>query len=477
MAPFKEEHYLIILPGSQFSLCSYGRTAADSLSLPTYKIPTKVYHENGAFKSISSDESNAIYPIQKGKIVNVEAFNYFLKLVLSSVLKHTDSYISPSQILLSLISSNGWTKTQCEYITNHVFEKLDIGGFNIIPSSMCSSFAHGSLPNSLVIDVGHEKVDISPIIDFQNLKHLNVTIPKGSTMINEKLGSLLPNLSASQIESLKKSDIFEVLNEEDAKNSFFGLNGLDLEALDQDKDEGVLDIALIVTSDRDTREILDEKKSDKTNAVKSDKPNSELEKNTFIDEAGNEIEVGKERFHGVSELIKLISFNVKISMDQISALDKKQECFDNLIVVGPTSKIKGFKEALLVQLLQDHLIVIRSSHESTQSAAELAFRNETGPASISATGANNINNQLLGSNNEIYNISQVPKSIKYLKFPDYFPVWKKLANLEDVTFLGAEILTKQIFGTGHGNNYGETLYLAKDSYLANGPVAIWDVAI
>lgn len=75
----------------------------------------------------------------------------------------------------------------------------------------------------------------------------------GGNDINKQLSKLLPNLTSSQIESLKKSSIYEVLNDEDKQNSFFGKDGFH-----QDEDDNEFDVAAIVTSGR-TREILEER--------------------------------------------------------------------------------------------------------------------------------------------------------------------------------------------------------------------------
>ncbi|ODV93675.1 hypothetical protein PACTADRAFT_51442 [Pachysolen tannophilus NRRL Y-2460] len=474
MAPIKDDNFLIIQPGSQFTLFSFGLNQ-ESLALPHYKIPTKVYLKSKdvpeEFTSKSEDESLAVYPIIKGEIVNVNALNYLLKIILKSI--HKISYIIPSNVALTLIGSNRWSKLDIEYITHYAFESLQIGNFTILPLSLCANFSFGSIPNSLVIDVGHEKTEITPIIDYQVMRHLSVTVNKGSQSINKNLSELLPELTLDQIESLKLSPIYEILSEEDAKNSFFGLAGIESDDKKSAEDDGILDVAAIVTSDRNTRDLLEEKSKNKVKIEEEEetKPNSELEKNTFIDNNGNEITIGKERFQGHNELLSSISFNVQLCVEQISDLRKRQECFDNVILVGATTKINGFKDSLLVTLLRDHLIAIKGHYQAQQATnAEAAFRNDGNSA------ANSMNKMLVGSNNETFNSYQVPKSIKYCKFPDYFPEWKKAGNFEDVSFLGGQILSKQIFGTGHGNNNGETLYLNKESYLESGPLGIWDVS-
>ncbi|VEU22799.1 DEKNAAC103864 [Brettanomyces naardenensis] len=469
MAPsFRDEGHLIVYPGSQRTLIRFG--LEDSITPPTYSIPTKVYKnpsDERLFKASPPDgvedpERYAVYPIKKGEIVNVDALNFLFKSIVKSVIRDRPLILLDSISFTLVQSSQKWSPSAIETITNYVFEVLQLAAFAIVPSALCSMFAFGSFPNACVIDVGFEKAEISPIVDFQVYAPATVFVNEGGNSINEKLQRLLPNLTAAQIETLKKSPIFEHLSEEDAKASFFSVEDLlDDKKGKESEDEGVLDIAAIVTSDKPTREILAEKERQKKQKGKKHeelKSNSELETNSFIDDQGNSIEVGKERFQGCGELIDSISNAIYKALSKVPDVKRRQKCYDNLVICGHTTAIRGFKEELLVKLYSKFSVgtdldkLGKSQQNQDQQGA--AFRNES------------------SSLIDEISLAQAPKRIKVVPKPEYFSTWKKV-GLEDCAFLGGEIMCRQIFG-GSGNS---ELYLSKEEYYDKGPMGIWHVKL
>ncbi|AOA61923.1 Actin-related protein [Komagataella phaffii CBS 7435] len=471
MAPYNEDNFLIIQPGSYNTLFRLG--LEESLSPPKYSIPTKVYRDPSnpnKFQSKSSDESLAIYPIVNGEIVDVAAFNFLLRLILRSLI-NANPLMLTNNVALLLVSSIRWSNLNIEYITKYVFETLQLTALQIIPLPLASAFAHGSIPNCCVIDLGGDKFDVSPILNFQVIKGYSRTVPTGSSTINKRLKQLLPNLNDSQIENLKRSSIFESLSEEDAKNSFFGLEGIGLEddTKKNPEDDGILDIAAIVTSEKSTKEILEDVKGkkEKTSKQSEVKPNSVLETNSFVTSDGTELTIGKERFQGCDELVRALGDTVFECLSNIIDSTKRQECYDNLILSGNTWKIKGLKESFLVYLLNTYGAKYPISSEaikqkvSKRSKADAVFRNETDADS---------------SNQRSEKLVQVPQHVKLVKFPEYFTEWKDIGH-EDNSFLGAQIFAKQVFGHhhNHNSNNGGGTYLNKDDYLERGPLGIWDV--
>lgn len=453
MAPLRQDSYLIIYPGSTRTLVQFG-IGEDTLQPPTISIPTKVYRDaNGSFTSKETED--VVFPIEDGSIVDIDAFQYLLKLIYKSVLKQ-QSEDSPiawdttlSNIPFLLISHHSWTQFQEELLCRHVFESMKLNHFAILPSSLASSFAFGSLQNCIVLDIGKQHTDVIPIMDYTPLTCFTRQIPVGGDLINEHLSDVLPNLSKSQIEDLKRSDIYEILPQDILDR--YGVNK-------KDDDDGALDVAAIVTSGRDTREILEERENSKTHEKKE---NSELESNTFFDSNGNSITVGRQRFTGYEELISKISKATGEVMNQIDDIPKLKSMWENVIIVGGTTHIKGFREALLAQLLSDH-IVTEPEEERLQREEEEKKKNSANQKKFGKV-AN------LPSLNQIEYV-QPPSIILTPKFPDYFPEWKKI-GFTDVTFLGAQILTKQVFG--HSNT---SFYVTREKYEELGPEAIWEVS-
>lgn len=474
MAPsFKDDAHLIILPGSLHTLVRFG--LEDAITPPTYSIPTKVYrnpNQDGCFQATApvgsegDPESYAVYPIVRGEIVNVDALNFLFKCVLRSVLKDNPLVLLDSITFTLIQSSSRWSPVALEMITNYAFETLQLAAFAVVPAALCSLFAHGSFSSACVIDVGYEKCEISPIVDFQVFAPAVTYLEEGGKSINKRLHELLPELSDDQIESLKRSPIFECLSEEQAKGSYFGVAGLldDVKAKNPE-DEGVLDIASIVTSEKSTREILEEKEREKRGKsqkkkgkTEDEKSNSERENNQFVDNEGNVITVGKERFQGSGRLIENLSHAIFRALSKVPDMKKREECYENLVICGKTSSIKGFKEELLVQLYSK--FVAGADIEEYEKRRKERIRQ----------GAS-FRNEAAGLMDELQ-LAQAPKRVRVIPKPDYFSAWKK-AGFEDCAFLGGEILCRQIFG-GSGDN---ELYLSKEEYYDKGPMLIRHVKL
>lgn len=479
MAPsYKEDTYLIIQPGSLHTLVKLGLD--DPLGLPSHSIPTKVFkktkqededdNKSTTFYSMNQLEGyEEVLPIVAGQIKDVQGLQFLIKSIITSLLTKPESNenndtveISPSVESINLLlvqTSTKWNPFSIESIINYLFESLKLNSISLVPIELCSMFAYGSIANALVIDIGFEKSEILPIIDYQLYSPAKKYINKGGNSINLSLSKLLPKFSSNQIEILKKSSIFECLSDEDAKKSFYGMEGLieNLDSVDNDdddamegNDDGILDIAAIVTSEKSTRELLDEtnKKSKKKSEIKEKKKkNSEVESNSFYDSDGNLLTVGKERFQGCNDLIDSLVFNIYHSLNKIPDLKKRQDCYDNIIITGQTSRIRGFKEKVIFQLFSNYIVLTDDKLLQPQSQ----FRNDVRPVDDST-------------------IFQVPRHLKLVPKIEYFSEWKK-NGFEDCSFLGAQILSKQVFTSN------SEICLTRDNYNENGPIAIWSTSL
>uniref|UniRef100_A0A060T483 ARAD1C02574p n=1 Tax=Blastobotrys adeninivorans TaxID=409370 RepID=A0A060T483_BLAAD len=457
MPAFREEYVVVVSPGSETTLVTLG--LEESLAPAALEVPTRVYRHatNPKWFSSSGSEENAIYPIKSGAITDVDAFNYLLKIVHKAALNKFGSMVA---VPLLLVSSPRWKRRQIEQITQYVFETMKVPGFTIIPNALAAAFAHG-LSDALVIDVGKDKTEITPINESAVVEHAQRVIDIGGSDINHHLGKSLPDLTPSQVESLKCSSIFEVLNEYDTKNSWFALNTQPVEQNRGEEDDGVVDVAAIVSSGR-TREILEAREREKiTGQSKEDEvPNMDREHNTFVDNNNKMIEVGKQRFHGTENLVAKITEAVGDVVKLVDQVNKRQDCWDNVIIVGRGSGVKGFKEALYVALQTRYVILRSTTYSEVPSTFNTGGQNTPNGAGTPFYGNAQIGNQGHG---------QVPTSIRLAKMAEYFPEWKG-HGWEDVAFLGAEIAAKQIF-TGSLDN----VFVGRSEYNDVGPNAIWDV--
>ncbi|CAD6639763.1 HN1_G0018620.mRNA.1.CDS.1 [Saccharomyces cerevisiae] len=465
MAPFRQDSILIIYPRSQTTLVQFGLNE-ETFTVPELEIPTQIYRttrQDGSYTYHSTNKDNKaelIKPIQNGEIIDISAFTQFLRLIFVSILsdranKNQDAFEAElSNIPLLLITHHSWSQSDLEIITQYVFESLEINNLIQLPASLAATYSMISLQNCCIIDVGTHHTDIIPIVDYAQLDHLVSSIPMGGQSINDSLKKLLPQWDDDQIESLKKSPIFEVLSD-DAKK----LSSFDFGNENEEEDEGTLNVAEIITSGRDTREVLEER--ERGQKVKNVK-NSDLEFNTFWDEKGNEIKVGKQRFQGCNNLIKSISNRVGLTLDNIDDINKAKAVWENIIIVGGTTSISGFKEALLGQLLKDHLIIEPEEEKS---------KREEEAKSVLPAATKKKSKFMTTSTAFVPTIEyvQCPTVIKLAKYPDYFPEWKK-SGYSEIIFLGAQIVSKQIF-----THPKDTFYITREKYNMKGPAALWDV--
>ncbi|KOG97377.1 Actin-like protein arp9 (SWI/SNF complex component arp9) [Saccharomyces pastorianus] len=464
MAPFRQDSILIIYPRSQTTLVQFGLNE-ETFAVPELEIPTQIYRstkQDGSYEYHSTnkdDTAELIKPIQNGSIIDINAFLQFLRLIYVSLLsdranKGQDAFEAElSNIPLLLITHHSWSQSDLESITQYIFESLEINNLIQLPASLAATYSMISLQNCCIIDVGTYHTDIIPIVDYAQLDNLVSSLPVGGQSINESLKKLLPQWDEDQIESLKKSPIFEVLSDDAKKLSNFDFGN------DNEDDEETLNVAEIITSGRDTREVLEEReRSQKTKSVK----NSDLEFNTFWDKNGNEIKVGKQRFQGCNNLLKGISNRVGLTLDKIDDINKARAVWENIIIVGGTTSIPGFKEALLGQLLKDHLIL--------EPEEEKLKREEKARSVLPATTKKK-SKFMASSTAFIPSIEyvQCPTIIKLAKYPDYFPEWKK-SGYSEIIFLGAQIVSKQIF-----THPKDTFYITREKYDMKGPATLWDV--
>lgn len=469
------DNILIIYPRSKTTLVQFG--LHDTFEVPDIEIPTVIYKDNTNNKYYPRGGENRveIRPIEKGNIINLEAFLNFLRLIYASCLENRKSEnpsgfeYSVNNIPLLLISNYKWSQDVMESINHFVFEHLKMNGLMIIPSALCACYSMVSLQNCCIIDIGYEHTDIIPIVDYSVIQHLSSSINYGGNYINKILSKKLPQLNELQIEDLKKSKIFEVLSDADKSTSAFDFsasgNG------DEDNNDN-FDIATIINSNKDTREFLSENEKKKKQGEKI-LPNSQLEYNTFIDSNQDEIKIGKQRFQGCDELINKISNRLGHVLRQIEDINKTNSVWENIIVIGNTSMINGFKEALINKLIEDHLIVEPVMEKSAREQANYE-------ANVSNNNDNQSNNNSIGNNkkrNKFFGAPFLPgleylqgcNNIKLSKYPEYFPEWKK-QGYGDISFLGGQIVSKQIF-----THSKDTFYITRAKYENLGPGSVWSV--
>ncbi|KFY21785.1 hypothetical protein V493_07135 [Pseudogymnoascus sp. VKM F-4281 (FW-2241)] len=319
MPPFKDEHILIIAPGSLTTLAQLG--LPESFTPATTKLRTRMFPAgegkwepykinevkkatppaaNGGevtmggtseedkkednepepeFEEDLESDEGAVYPLTEGRITNMPAF--------LALMNHIHSVLSPTlHTPILLIAQPAWTAQDVEALTQFFFEKFKTPAFCIMDSALAISYAYG-IQNGTVIDVGFQKTDVTAIHDF-SVQHVGRAISVGGTggdAMTERLLELLgpKGWTKDMCEQLKKSPFCEILpagvplpGAEGAEDQGASSNGAavgeaaantadvpkapdaDVDEDDPEKgidEEGVLDVASIVASGK-TQEFL-----------------------------------------------------------------------------------------------------------------------------------------------------------------------------------------------------------------------------
>ncbi|KAI0113961.1 actin-like ATPase domain-containing protein [Nemania sp. FL0031] len=247
----------------------------------------------------------AIYPMQGGRIVDMPAFLAFLEHVHG--LLTTTFHNTP----IVLMASPQWTRPDCEAVTRYIFEKTKTPALCLLNSAIAAQYGL-KWPSMTVVDIGFEKVDVTCIYDSNIVSHKDLGFPtpvreiSGGEVFTQKLLALLKDkgFTYDMAEQLKKSPICEVLpyipdlpelmelpTETQAaasQGSTQATTGVEAPKITEpakpaltadndaengdfkEADEGVLDVANIVTSGN-TREFLARREKEKAEKAKTKK--------------------------------------------------------------------------------------------------------------------------------------------------------------------------------------------------------------
>ncbi|ETI22563.1 hypothetical protein G647_06639 [Cladophialophora carrionii CBS 160.54] len=539
----------------------------------------------------------AVYPIVAGHIENWSCF--------FALLSHIYNMISPPfHMPVLFVAQPCWSARDHEMITQYVFENWKIPAFCLMDSALTACYAYG-VPTALVVDVGHEKCDVSAVTEFQvnDIGRGTALAECGGRSMTRRLLEALEKqgFDEDMAEQLKKSPICEILppgtpypqatpngkppptvNPAAAASTGAldsGAGAKDGEGLrpgqaprgpgvgttvgeegangEDEDNEGVLDVAAIVARDnaaevlaKREREKAEKAAAKKGSAAEGPRPirlrNSERERATFtyvdyipLDEESateqplsrkrkREVEVGVERFMATNPppgtcdgIIDVVAEAIHHAILSVPDVPQRANLWDNLIVLGNGSRVRGFTPALLAALNSRYIL---SPSTATIFTSELPS-NFTTPVATPGTntpvpgqgnhllyhpaghGVNPLlvaatknmmqpNPQHLAVPNTATGIgtpasldpnhplsshhhrghSQSPTSIKTVKPPEYFPEWKNpaVAGMEEASFLGAQVAAKVVFIVDQGNSKG---FLSRSEYNELGPSGIHECAM
>ena len=224
-------------------------------------------------------EEGAVYPLQGGRVVNWSCF--------FALFTHVYNTLSPPfHTPIIVVSQPAWTAQDHESLTQFFFEKFKTPAFCLMDSALAVCYAY-SAATATVIDVGHEKCDVSAVSEFLvNDIGRGAAIPGcGGEALTDRLLDLLKGkgFTRDMCDQLKKNAICEILPAgtnlptEESSDATTAAGPVEVkrvnvaantdadqehESKEGEDDEGVLDVATIVASGK-TSEFLARKEREK----------------------------------------------------------------------------------------------------------------------------------------------------------------------------------------------------------------------
>ncbi|KAL8900059.1 MAG: hypothetical protein Q9192_001271 [Flavoplaca navasiana] len=256
MPPFKDEHILVIAPGSQTTLAQLGLpesftpaqlrvstrmfpaekkgeweplkvrerkitkqkkdvapepkdgdTAMGGTDGQTNDADTTTGEEGTYFEEDPTTEEGAIYPIREGRVVDWSC--------LFALMTHIYNTLSPPfHTPILIITQPAWTAQDHETLTQFFFEKFKTPAFCLMDSALAVCYAYGA-STATVVDIGYEKCDITAVNDFLiNDAGRGIALTGcGGESMTQRLLELLSSkgFTRDMCEQLKRSGICEIL--------------------------------------------------------------------------------------------------------------------------------------------------------------------------------------------------------------------------------------------------------------------------
>ena len=100
------------------------------------------------------------YPIERGQINDLDA----LEVVIDQVLYHQSGWIQGQEESIVLVEPILNSRLMRERLTQLMFETFNVSSYFVTDSATASLYAIGKT-SGIVVDMGHEKIDVAPVLD------------------------------------------------------------------------------------------------------------------------------------------------------------------------------------------------------------------------------------------------------------------------------------------------------------------------
>ncbi|KAJ5245149.1 hypothetical protein N7489_005245 [Penicillium chrysogenum] len=273
MPPFKDEHVLLIAPGSQMTLAQLG--LPETFTPARFRFPTRMFpaekkgeyepyrvHERRQEVKVNNDTDAPKPDVEmkdaepaaadgttatettvktdentqdngdstktveevfyeedpasdEGAIYPIENGRIVDWPCFFALLTHIHNTLSPPfHTPIMLIGQPVWSARDREAITQFVFEKFKAPAFSLMDSALAACYGYGT-PTATVVDVGKGKVDVTAVTDFAVNEHGRGIALEGcgGDAMTDRLVELLgpKGFTREMCEQLKRSNITEIL--------------------------------------------------------------------------------------------------------------------------------------------------------------------------------------------------------------------------------------------------------------------------
>lgn len=474
--PFRDEQVIVIEVGSSEHRATCG--LAESLAAPrlrisstvAYDAETETYACGEDIAEVSGGDAAPLLvdTIRGGEVQDWTALVALWSHILSSLsVNVAESATKSSASAVLLVIPPQWGRSDRERATRIFFELFKVAAFMTLHAASAALYASNA-STGIVIDVGHDKTDVSAIVD--TLVQSTITLPTGGRHLTETLVEnwrieppldettqqpvrLDPVDDFALAEAVKRSNITELILPQGGKSSAV----FDFQSADNtlEENEGVLDIAAVVTKGN-TKEYLAKLAADKLQQSaqrNASTPNNQRQRNTFVRAGGSSISVGPERLAVGSAFVAGALADAIYDCVHAPSVDtaRRRELWESMVLVGNGSKVRGFREALQTCLASKYTAL--------------------NPPPVLEPGAH------------FFNVAPYPTTVRFIRIPPHFSEWQTKDGalalapaqtdkgcLEEAAFLGGQIVARVAFGDTHVSVSRH--YVGRSDYNEVGPTAI-----
>ncbi|KAG2053699.1 actin-related protein [Suillus hirtellus] len=354
----------------------------------------------------------------------------------------------------------GLFRDSSERICQIFFERFNVAGFGLLDRPMAQLYAAGQL-SGVVVDIGHEITDITPIYDGFIMQNARSSTPIGIRDCQVYLANLLrfnQSVMAAASPPDKPSDPEVTQRFLDDLVKHVWLEGLvrvpsDGQTVDIPEDEGVTDIAAVLVAGKEKAVIetgMKKKLTAKASAAEQARAREiEALDLVTVEFRGHSITLGKERHRFCEPL------------------------FDPMLLNGlPVERVDPYEGRILPLQEAVAFSVRQTDVAQRQYIWQGLFINGDLTNHVKGIGAalqSRLAPFILSTPDQATDVQ--PRSIRVLTVPEYFAEYREKGD-GFAAFLGTSIVAKIAFNESHGKNF-----VSKTDYNEKGPHAILEMSL